>query len=342
MKYINNWSIKEVESHLNKTLNKEIEVARFFIAGEGNMNFTYRVITTQGDSFIMKQSPPFCAKFPSIPAPASRILSEIKYYDIVRTNEDLAHYSPKIHGFDEEKLILYMSDLGEGNDFETLYNFQTNKLDSSARVKLVSYLRKLHNIDTDCLDVNRFGLFENKSMRELNSDYIFKLPFDPSDTAIDLNSTTPGLHEVALSFKENSEVRAIAQKLSESYWKDTKTLLHGDYYPRSWLTTTKGLFIIDPEFAYYGIPEFDLSVYLAHMSMCNDFNLNYMEVKNTYGEFDEELLSKLIAVEIFRRIIYVSQLPLYNSLKFKKELLDRSKEALLTGRINSFFGEIDA
>jgi 5-methylthioribose kinase len=334
--YIDKWSISEVEDHLNKQLNLSVVVTSYTIAGEGNMNFTYRISTECGQSFIIKQSPPFCAKFPSIPAPEKRIHSELQYYGLTDTNDNLREYSPTILGFDEQNLIAYMTDLGSGQDYETLYDLKSPRLAAETREQLVHYLKNLHSLDT-----SNNPSFKNTEMRRLNADYIFKLPFDAKNTAINLDDITDGLQAEALKFKNNKEIRRMSQELEKSYWQDTTTLIHGDYYPRSWLETDKGLFVIDPEFSFYGVPEFDLSVYLAHMSMCNDFNMNYLAVKNHYGDYNEELLSKLIAVEIFRRVMFVSQLPLHNSLKFKKELLDRSKEALITGKINSFFGDID-
>jgi 5-methylthioribose kinase len=335
-KYIDEWTISEVQDHLNKTLSNCLTVNSFEIAGEGNMNFTFRIKTECGQSFIIKQSPPFCAKYPSIPAPKKRILSELHYYELTNSSAKLNSLSPKILGFDEPNLIAYMTDLGSGQDYETLYDLSNKRLTEQTRTKLATYLKDLHSLDTTSHDS-----FKNTEMRNLNFGYIFKLPFDPNNNDINLDEITPGLQTEALNFKNNKEIQAMALKLGEVYWQDTKTLIHGDYYPRSWLETEKGLFIIDPEFAFYGVPEFDLSVYLAHMSMCNDFNMNYLAIKNHYGDFDEELLSKLIAIEIFRRVMHVAQLPLNNSLKFKKELLDRSKEALITGKINSFYGDID-
>jgi 5-methylthioribose kinase len=336
MSYINEWSITDIQEHINNTLKSSLTVKSYEVAGEGNMNFTFRIKTECEQSFIVKQSPPFCAKYPTISAPEKRIFTELSYYKLTNSKTELSLLSPKILGFDEQRLIAYMTDLGSGQDYETLYDLKNRRLTEQTKEKLVTYLKDLHSLDTSSLES-----FKNTEMRELNTDYIFKLPFNPNDTAINLDETTPGLQAEALGFKSNKEIQREAFNLSKTYWKNTNTLIHGDYYPRSWLETDNGLFVIDPEFAFYGVPEFDLSVYLAHMSMCNDFNMNYLAVKTHYGDYDEELLSKLIAVEIFRRVMHVAQLPLHNSLKFKKELLDRSKEALITGKINSFFGAID-
>ena len=38
------------------------------------------------------------------------------------------------------------------------------------------------------------------------------------------------------------------------------TLLHGDYYPGSWMRVRERLYIIDPEFSFAGPKEFDLGI----------------------------------------------------------------------------------
>ena len=49
----------------------------------------------------------------------------------------------------------------------------------------------------------------------------------------------------------------------ERYLAEGSTLLHGDYYPGSWMTVDDAVFVIDPEFSFKGFPEFDLGVMLS-------------------------------------------------------------------------------
>lgn len=329
-RYIDKWSHGEFEDHIANTLGFNVTVVGVEIAGDGNMNFTYRIYTENNGTLIIKQSPPFCARFTDIPAPEERILSEFKYYELTAKNEFLLKHSPNLLGLDEASKIAYMSDLGPTTDFEYLYA-QVDQLTSDTCKKLIFYLRALHDLTIED-DIE----FENLGMRELNHDYIFKLPFILGDTAINLDNVTPGLQDIANIYKDDPKIKVAALELGRAYFENSRTLIHGDYYPMSWLNTKNGLFIIDPEFGFLGLPEIDLGVFLAHMLLSNNYSIATQTIKSDYGPCNMELVAKFCAVEVIRRITYVSQLPIINSLSFKSTLLAKSMLALKTGKIEHY------
>lgn len=328
--FINQWTTGDFDRHMAGCLGSTKKVDSIKVAGDGNMNFTYRLTFTDKQSVIVKQSPPYCARFPDIPAPEERILSEFKYYDLIAKNRFLADHSPALLGLDEHKKIAYISDLGEATDFEFLYK-QEKKLDQKTSEKLVEYLAKLHRIKIP-KDIE----FINFKMRELNHAYIFDLPFAGNFDAIDLDNITPGLLAVVKDVIDDQNLKQSAHDLGQFYFKNNRTLIHGDYYPMSWIETEKGLFVIDPEFGFLGLAQIDLGVFLAHMLLSNNYRTALNTLNSVYGAYDIELVAKFAAVEIIRRITYVSQLPLINSLSFKKELLLKSAKVLKTGDIEIY------
>ena len=74
----------------------------------------------------------------------------------------------------------------------------------------------------------------------------------------------PGLGELALPYKKNKELREIVAAVGRKYLGKGITLLHGDYYPGSWMSSRNKVYVIDPEFSFIGFPEFDLGVMAAH------------------------------------------------------------------------------
>jgi 5-methylthioribose kinase len=145
------------------------------------------------------------------------------------------------------------------------------------------------------------------------------------DKGFDLNTVQPGLQELSLRFKKDDELKRKAQHLGLIYLSDGDTLLHGDYYPGSWLLTKDGVKIIDPEFCFYGTPEFDLGVMLAHLKMAKQSNDVIDVVTSSYkkGEsFDDNLLNGFMGIEIIRRLIGLAQLPLELTLEEKEGLLN--------------------
>ncbi|MDA9555710.1 phosphotransferase, partial [Pelobium sp.] len=135
------------------------------------------------------------------------------------------------------------------------------------------------------------------------------------------------LQELAMQYKTNQQLKQKIEALGEIYLAEGDTLLHGDYYPGSWLKTNKGLMVIDPEFAFYGRPEFDFAVLNAHLHLAqqsqqvfNEIHANYQKPTN----FDDLLFKQLTGIEIMRRIIGLAQLPLSLNLTEKQTLLEEA------------------
>jgi 5-methylthioribose kinase len=111
-------------------------------------------------------------------------------------------------------------------------------------------------------------------------------------------------------------------------------LLHGDYYPGSWLRTSKGFRMIDPEFAFFGLPEFELGVAVAHLKMAQQPDSLIKDLFVYYhfdSRFDGSLFSQFTGMEMIRRIIGLAQLPLQLDMNERLELLDEAYELVMNG-----------
>lgn len=290
-------------------------------AGEGNMNRTVRV-TTDRRSLILKQSLPYCAKFPDIPAPIERIETEVGFYAIAHRSSELAAVMPRILGFAPEDHLACIEDLGEGRDLLSLYGddaLRDGELETLCRLARALHAMPLAPEESEALD--------NRAMRILNHEHIFDLPLR-KENGLDLDSITPGLQEIAEEAKRDARfVRGVAD-FGQLYLSSTgPSLLHGDYYPGSFLRTAKGLAIIDPEFAFPGPPEFDLSVLVAHLIFAGGDPPQIVDdVARAYGaHVDTPLLKGFAAAELMRRTLGVSQLPLLFGLKGKRELIEQAR-----------------
>jgi len=120
--------------------------------------------------------------------------------------------------------------------------------------------------------------------------------------------------------------------LGSLYLSKGKYLLHGDYYPGSWLKTAKGIQIIDPEFCYYGSREFDLGVFIAHLYLSQQDENLIAVIEREYTAFadlDPKILSGFIGIEIMRRLIGLAQLPLKMNVKEKAKLLELAYQLIM-------------
>ena len=115
--------------------------------------------------------------------------------------------------------------------------------------------------------------------------------------------------------------------LSNKYLEKGDSLLHGDYYPGSWLKNDKNeIFVIDPEFSYLGLREFDLGVMSAHLIIkTGDLNI-INRIKNYYtSKIQINLMRQFAGIEIIRRILGVAKLPINRTINEKIHLIKIAK-----------------
>jgi 5-methylthioribose kinase len=327
-----------------KVIEPETRVSKLTPAGDGNMNVTLRAeLTTDGlpQSLIVKQSRPFVAKYDSIAAPIERIEYEAAFYRYATQLAALQTMLPDLIAWLPQQYLLVLEDLGVASDATSIYRQLTGNEASSAKLPdesgslawietLVQWLRHLHATSRSQVDVEEF---RNLKLRTLNHAHIFEIPFsDPPP--IDLDAVCPGLATASRSLRCNASLKAVCAQLGAVYLRDGDCLLHGDFYPGSWLILPEGPRVIDPEFCIAGPPEFDLGVMLAHLRLSGfedaESLLAGYDSKN--GSIDWELVFDFAAVEVLRRILGVAQLPLPHTLEQRMVFVE-SAASRLTGSV---------
>jgi len=294
-------------------------------AGDGNMNFTLRVRSSMR-SLILKQARPWVEKYPHIAAPRERVLVEGRFYDAVSADPQLAALMPKMLGLDATSHILALEDLGEAKDFTTIY-CSAAQLDTQLD-ELPVYLSLLHRLPVSAASRRHFS---NHEMRALNHLHIFDFPLR-ADNGLNLDSITSGLQSAMGIFKDDSRYGDAVRDLGKLYLRDDEVLLHGDFFPGSWLQTAGGLRVIDPEFCFLGPPEFDLGVMVAHLQLAKQDTAIGESLLTSYQAprpLKSDLVRQFAGVEIMRRLIGVAQLPVCLDLREKTELLELSRRLVL-------------
>lgn len=286
--------------------------------GEGNMNLVLRVQFDTG-SLILKQAPPYVNKYPTIAAPTERLLAEYAFYAQATSNPALATHLPALVGLDRRNYILAMEDLGHGSDLTVLYA-DAEALSAEELTMLLRFLEQLHAPNDKPATYP-----DNLALRQLNHEHMFIFPFR-AETGFDLDTVQAGLAALARPYQTPAMERQL-QPLGECYLAAGPALLHGDYYPGSWLRTPAGLHIIDPEFSFYGPPEFDLGVLAAHLQLAGLSAATVARLIAGYRSerpLDHELLQAFTGVEILRRLIGLAQLPLSLRIDQKAALLEHA------------------
>lgn len=302
-------------------------------AGEGNMNCAVRVRTSMG-SFILKQSRPWLEKYPQIAAPFDRALVEGRFYRLVASSPTVAGRMPRLLWMDEQARLLALEDLGSASDFFPLYARDIT-LSEETLTDLVAYLSALHGLAPGS-EAEREGL-ANRDMRALNHEHIFALPLR-AENGLDLDAYTgtPGLAAVAHSLKTDAAYVRVVSTLGERYRQGSgDSLLHGDFFPGSFLRTAVGVRVIDPEFCFCGDAEYDLGIFAAHLLLAGEPTERAEQVLRLYqppagAKISPELARQYAGVEIMRRLIGVAQIStLRADLAQKSAWLELSRRLVL-------------
>lgn len=301
---------------------RPIEIAR---AGDGNMNLALRVTPAGGRTFIVKQGRPWVEKYPHIPAPFERTLVEAAFYSAVRVDPSVADRMPGVRHLDVNNHVLVLEDVGGGGDFTSIYAGAA--LPMATLGALLDWLERLASVAVRSGDR---ATFANRAMRALNHEHMFRFPL-AADNGLDLDRITPGLREAAREIATDRLYCVAVSALGRHYLSDGSTLVHGDYFPGSWLKAAGGVRVIDPEFCFLGAPEFDCGILAAHLILAKSDECLLDMVARSVGArgLDAARVAGYAGVEIMRRLIGVAQLPLTHGLADKLALLQHSRRLVV-------------
>lgn len=150
------------------------------------------------------------------------------------------------------------------------------------------------------------------------------------DNGFQLDDIQNGLQELSLRHKKDTALKSIIETLGTKYLSEGSVLLHGDYYPGSWMTEGNNVYVIDPEFSFLGFAEFDLGVMAAHLIIATSES-SYLDLvlKKYQGAIDKKWVHQIAGIEIMRRLIGLAQLPLERTLQEKEYLLQMARKMIL-------------
>jgi 5-methylthioribose kinase len=299
-----------------------IAVAR---AGAGNMNLALRVTTRDGRSFILKQGRPWVEKYAHIPAPFERTLVEAAFYAAVQSQPAVARRMPSVFHVDADNHVLLLEDIGSAGDFTSSYD--DGAVTNATVAALLDWLQQLSQVT---VPLDGRSVFANRAMRALNHEHIFEFPLREAN-GLDLDGITAGLAaEARLLATDRPYARAVGA-LGSRYLADGERLVHGDYFPGSWLKAADGPRVIDPEFCFLGNAEFDYGVLAAHLTIarCPSDVVARVMAAAIERRLDAALVAGFAGVEIMRRLIGVAQLPLSDDIDRKRSLLRLSRQLVV-------------
>ena len=222
-------------------------------------------------------------------------------------------------------LLDYEADIGVGGNFPEGAGLEEMTLGTSPVVAIVAETHDLASRGSVTFgELARFPLL----LRESGSKTRQIGEAAAAENGIDLEGITTGLSALHRLVTGDEARMARVRELGAAYL-DARTgvLLHGDFYPGSWLRHRDGPKVIDPEFAFVGPPEFDVGVLLAHLVLTGHPARVPAAYRPPTG-FDRGTANGFAGVEILRRLLGVAQLPLEADIQTKGRWIDQAAQLL--------------
>ena len=298
-------------------------------AGPGNMNLTLRVVTDRRTA-VLKQARPWVEKYEQIDAPWDRGIFECRFYERVAGLREVADRMPRLLAADERARVLWLEHLPEASDYSSLYG--GGQLAPDEVAALARWLRALHGGTRGAVEPQ----FANRAMRVLNHQHLCEVPLTSHGLA--LEALEPGLEAAAARLRDDRAYVDAVAEVGRRYLADGTCLVHGDYFPGSWLRTPAGPRIIDPEFCFWGPPEWDVGCAVAHLVLARQPQVRIEQFMRDYGEgLDMSWVARFAAVEVMRRVIGVAQLPIPPSTHQRAAWLAGSRAALESATVERLY-----
>lgn len=233
--------------------------------GDGNLNLVF-IITGEKSSVVLKQALPYVRMVgDSWPLPLYR--AHYEHLALVEQYQHAPKLVPQSYHYDEPMALTIMENLSPhiilrkeliaGKHFPKLADhlgeflahtlFKTSDLALTAEQKRQKMTPYLGNI----------------AMCKITEDLIFDEPY----FAAPMNKNTPGIDDIAKSFRNDRELKLAAQQMKWRFLNAPESLCHGDLHTGSIMATDDDTRVIDPEFAFYGPIGFDVGMLLANFVM---------------------------------------------------------------------------
>lgn len=315
--YFDEHTLESLQNFLSQkaVLKAGEEITSLQNAGHGNMNATLLLQLSSRRKLIVKQSRPFVKKYPEFKAPETRILAESKFYDLIAEQlAENADMPKRTHLFEDQRMAIFefVEDALDGGFLyeEDKRGYLGNLQEALNGVG--SWLGKLHSLSVDSSE-----LLRNREMAEFQRHQMFDVPFEMLEKRINSSEATP-LERRVWDVCRSSAFLIARNGLDHRLMRETPTLLHGDFFARNWLfLPDSSIQIIDPEFCFFGPPEHDLGVMLAHMQLAGLEIPQMAAVLRSYaahaGTYDPNLCDGYARFEILRRLLGVARLPIHSN-----------------------------
>ncbi|MCD8497698.1 MAG: S-methyl-5-thioribose kinase [Alphaproteobacteria bacterium] len=234
--------------------------------GDGNLNLVF-IVEGPAGAVVVKQALPYVRLVgESWPLPLSR--AHYEYLALVEQGMWAAEYVPALYHHDKAMALTVM-------EYLTPHIILRKGLVQGERTRkwrthIGTFLARtlFHTSDFHLSPEEKrekIGAYlTNTAMCKISEDLIFDEPY--FDAPMNRH-TTPQLDDIALAFRQDTDLKMAVQELKYRFMNAPEALLHGDLHTGSVMVTEADTRVIDPEFAFFGPMGFDIGAILANLFM---------------------------------------------------------------------------
>ncbi|HCD52583.1 MAG TPA: hypothetical protein DEQ34_09055 [Balneolaceae bacterium] len=282
------------------------------------MNYVVRVIPDRAPAFVLKQSRPWIENFPEIDAPVFRSRVEFRFSELAHQTTDLQKFIQMEYEYDEISFMLKMKEFQNAESLADAYGAK-NEISISDIDQVLEFLATVNGLS----GYNSFP--RNMEMRRLNHHFAFVAPYTRF-TEFELDDTQEGLADLKKIVTGNISLKHKVISLGEKYLQGGNTIQHGNLELSNILRVGESIKIVDSEFAFQSVPEWDAAVFMAHLYLSDSPSsiIEYFTDNLNFKRFDHTAFFGFAGIEIISRLLGLCQLPVTFSIDQKEELIKKA------------------
>lgn len=235
---------------------------------DGNLNRVF-IVRNEDEipGVVLKQALPWVRVHgEGWPLSPERIVAEARAYEVY--GSFAAEFIPHIHGFDAERYVLAMEDLGNLRVWRGALNEGEAHAGVAETIGRFVARVAFHTSDLGMPAEERKLLASrsvNPDLCRITEDVVLREPYVEHEH----NHNIPELDALARELRCDGTLRTEVAALKYAFMTHGEALVHGDLHSGSIMVGGGRTVVIDPEFCFYGPLGFDLGVFWGNCAIAS-------------------------------------------------------------------------
>lgn len=290
--------------------------------GDGNINYIFKIKDAKsGKSLVIKQADKLLR---SSARPLGLQHNKIEAQMLKIQGSIVPQLVPKVYFYDENMCAIAMEDISSYKNLRT--EMLKGKIFPHFAQDISEFMAKTLLATSDLVldraeKKQRVSDFTNIELCDISEDLVFTEPYDDYKNRNII--TKQNLDFVRTQLYDDLVLKGEVAMLRNNFMNNAQAILHGDLHSGSIFIDSKGIKVIDPEFAFYGPMGYDIGNVLGNMF----FALARNKFADNNDDFDKwatksiEDIFDLFFCKLEKEFDLLVSFDLYKNRYFKKQYI---------------------